>query len=102
MAAQHAPHTPPLWRKVLSLPKTRLGWLSVGLAATFVVLLIFGYGGVALPFYGIALLLCGLCGGAVGLLAVVRRRERSGFVWLAMVPGLVALVFLIGEFLRMW
>jgi hypothetical protein len=55
-----------------------------------------------MPFYGIVLLMCGLCGGVVGLIAVVRRRERSGFVWLTMVPGLVALVFLIGEFLRMW
>ena len=101
MTAHRAPHTP-LWRKVLSLPQTRLGWWAIGLAATFVVLLIFGYGGLVLPFYGIVLLLCGLCGGAVGLIAVVGRRERSGFVWLSMVPGLVALAFLIGEFLRMW
>jgi hypothetical protein len=26
MSAQRAPHTPPLWRRVLSLPQTRLGW----------------------------------------------------------------------------
>jgi hypothetical protein len=32
MTAQHAPHTP-LWRKVLSLPQTRLGWWAVVLIA---------------------------------------------------------------------
>jgi hypothetical protein len=42
MSAQRAPHTPPLWRRVLSLPQTRLGWWAIGLAVTFVVLLIFG------------------------------------------------------------
>jgi hypothetical protein len=31
MTTQHAPHTP-LWRRVISLPHTRLGWLAVGLA----------------------------------------------------------------------
>jgi len=97
----HTPH-PPLCRRVLSLPLTRLGWWSVALAATFVVLLIVGYGGLVLPLYGIVLLLCGLCGGAVGLIAVVGRCERSGFVWLTMLPVLAALVFLIGELLHIW
>ena len=32
MSAQHAPHTPPLWRQYLSLPHTRFGWWAVGLA----------------------------------------------------------------------
>ena len=97
----HTPH-PPLCRRVLSLPLTRLGWWSVALAATFVVLLIVDYGGLVLPLYGIVLLLCGLCGGAVGLIAVVGRCERSGFVWLTMLPVLAALVFLIGELLHIW
>ena len=38
----HTPHTP-IWRRALSLPKTRLGWWSVGLAAVGAVLPIFGY-----------------------------------------------------------
>ena len=66
------------------------------------VLLIVDYGGLVLPLYGIVLLLCGLCGGAVGLIGVVGRCERSGFVWLTMLPGLAAFVFLIGELLHMW
>ena len=120
MTAQHVPH-PPLWRRVLSFPKTRLGWWSVGLAATSVVMLIFGYGvfevlmvrvlgryqetqweGMAITFYGITMLLCGLAGGVVSLIAVIRQHERSWLVWLAMVPGLASLVFLIGEFLHQW
>jgi hypothetical protein len=121
MSAQHAPHTPPLWRRVLSLPQTRLGWWAIGLAATFVVLLIFGvvvfeillvdvlgmdqqtqWEGVVLPFYSITALLSGLCGGVVGLIALLRQHERSWLVWLALVPGLAALVFFIGEFLHKW
>lgn len=99
MTAHHAPHTP-LWRKVISLPHTRLGWWAIGLAATFVVLLIFGYN--ILPLYGIVLLFCGLCSGVLGLFAVLRQRERSALVWLAMLPGLFALAFLIGELLHQW
>ena len=94
MSARRSPHAP--WRRIFSPPETRLGWWAVGLAATFVIFLILGYGGLAVPAYGVVLLLCGLCGRAVGLIAVVR------FVWLTMVPGLVALVFLINEFLRVW
>ena len=109
-------HTPPtpLWRRVLSSPKTRLGWWSVGLGAVSMVLLIFGYDvfevlaasvpweGVVITFLGITMLLCGLAGGVVGLIALLRRHERSALVWLAMVPGLAALIFLIGEFLGQW
>jgi hypothetical protein len=103
-----------MWKKFLSLPKTRLGWWSVRLAATSVVLFAFGYGlfevlavevpweGVIITLLGIAMLSCGLAGGIVGLRAIVRRHERSWLAWLAMVPGLAALVFLIGEVLGRW
>lgn len=110
MIAHHAPHTP-LWRRVLSLPKTRLGWWSVGLAATFVALFIINatvfmpatvvvpWRQVLLPFYGIAMLLCGLAGGVTGVIAVLRWHERSALVWLSMLPGLFVLFLVIGEFL---
>jgi hypothetical protein len=102
MGAQHAPHAPPLWRRVLSLPHTRLGWWAVGLAAGCVALLfminrfvgsdvvfmamLFEHSWVASP------VLAGLLAGAVvGLIALLRsQQERSVLVWLAMVP--VALV----------
>jgi hypothetical protein len=95
----HTPHTP-LWRRILRSPKTRLGRWSVRLAATFVVLLIFGYN--VLPLSGIALLFCGLCSGVLGLFAVLRQHEYSALVWLALLPGLASLVFLIGEFSGRW
>ena len=90
-----------------SLPSTRLGWYSVGLAATFVVLFMIN-AAVFLPapgvvawreaFVGIVLLLCGIGGGIAAPIALIRRHERSWLVWLALLPGLFVL-FMIGEFL---
>jgi hypothetical protein len=54
---------------------------------------------VILPFYGIAMLLCGLSGGVVGLIAVIRRHERSALVWLTMLPLVFVLFLVLGEFL---
>jgi hypothetical protein len=106
----HTPHTP-LWRRVLSMPRTRLGRWSVGLAATFLILFIINqavfipsavvvpWRHVLLPLYGIAMLLCGLSSGVVGLIAVLRRHERSALVWFTVLPGLFVLFLLIGEVL---
>ena len=90
-----------------SLPGTRLGWFSVGLAATFVVLFIINTA-VFLPapgvvpwreaFVGIVLLLCAIGGGIAALIALIRGHERSALVWLALLPGLFVL-FMIEEFL---
>jgi len=52
-----------------------------------------------LPFYGIAMLACGLAAGIAGLIAVIRRGERSWLVWLALLPGLLVLFLVLGEFL---
>jgi len=35
----------------------------------------------------------------INLIAVIRRRERSWLVWLSLLPGLMALAFVLGEFL---
>ena len=92
---------------VLSLPGTRLGWYSVGLAATFVLLFIVN-AAVFLPapgvlpwreaFVGIALLLCGLGGGVAALVALIRGHDHSWLVWLAMLPGLFV-IFMLGDFM---
>jgi hypothetical protein len=37
--------------------------------------------------------------GIVGLIAVIRRHERSWLVWLAMLPGLMVVALVLGEFL---
>lgn len=93
-------------------PSTRLGWWSVGLAATFVLLFIinqalFVSGAVVVPWegvvspllYAIALLSIGLASGVVGLIAVIRQHERSWLVWLTILPLLFVLFLVIGEFL---
>jgi hypothetical protein len=52
-----------------------------------------------LIFYGIFMLLCGLSAGVIGLVALIRNRERSWFVWLAVLPGAFVLFLLLGELL---
>ena len=95
----------------LQRPGTRLGWWAVGLAAAFVVMNIINsavfmhlsedvpWRQTVLPFYGIFMMLCGLAAGVVGLIAILRKHERSWLVWLAVLPGAFALLFTLGEFL---
>lgn len=90
---------------LLSLPSTRLGWWSVGLAAAFVVVFVIN-AAVLLPaagvvpwreaMVGIVLLLCGIGGGIAALVALIRGHDRSWLVWIAMVPALFV-IFMIGE-----
>ena len=93
------------------MPHTRFGRWAIGLAAVFVGMFFVNsfvfmpFSGdapwrqIILPFYGILMLLCGLSAGIMGLLAVVRQHERSGLVWLTMLPGLLVLFLVLGEFL---
>jgi hypothetical protein len=93
------------------MPHTKLGRWSIGLAGAFIGMLFVNsfvfmpisgnapWRHAILPFYGILMLLCGLSAGIVGLLAVIRQRERSWLVWLTMLPGLFVLFLVIGEFL---
>ena len=92
-------------------PHTRLGRWAVGLGILFVVLFLINsfvfmptssdapWRQVVLPFYGIFMLLCGLAAGVVGLIAVIRQHERSWLVWLTLLPGLLVLFLVLGEFL---
>lgn len=97
---------PRLWKR----PSTPLGWRSVWLGVTFVVLFIIN--GVmflpstvawwqqsVLPIYGLVMLLCGLAAGIIGLLALTRQHERSWLVWLTLLPGAMFVILLLGEFL---
>lgn len=95
-----------LWRR----PGTRLGWWAVRLAAAFVVLFIINsavfmslqegwWTQSLLPFYGIFMILCGLAAGVIGLIAVIRKHERSWLVWLTILPGAFVLFLLLGELL---
>jgi hypothetical protein len=93
------------------MPHSRIGRWSIGLAAAFVGMFSVNsfvfmplssnapWRHAILPFYGILMLLCGLAAGILGLLAVVGQHERSGLVWFTMLPGLLVLLFVVGEFL---
>lgn len=105
----HTPHTP-LWRRVLSLPKTQLGWWSLGFLAEHG-LIVFAFGAVAgvlnaagLPnmaghpwLIALTLFVVGapaLAGITTGLFAVIRRAERSIAV---VAPLLLVILFLLAE-----
>jgi hypothetical protein len=94
------------WRR----PVTRLGWWAVGLLIAYVVMSVINsavfmrlaeapWQHIVLPFYGILMLLCGLAAGIVGLIALIRKQERSWLVWLSLLPGVSVLFLLLGEFL---
>jgi hypothetical protein len=93
MTAQHAPHTPPLWRRFFSLPRTILGWLSVVLIAVPMGLFFLGID--LIQMVSPWVLICGPASIVVGLIAVIWRHERSALVWLAMVLGLLPTPFAI-------
>jgi hypothetical protein len=101
MTTQHAPHTPPLWRKFLSLPQTGIGWAAVGLAGLVWALWLFGiiatllngdaigWEGVLFGLFFSAPLL--IPGAVAGLIALLLNRDRSLLVWLTMVSYLLSL-----------
>jgi len=105
------PPDQPLQPRFWGRPTTRLGWWSVVLAGMFVTLFVINltvflpaieetpWRQILLPFYGIFMLSCGLAAGIAGLISVVKRRERSWLVWLTLLPGLMVLFFVLGEFL---
>ena len=105
------PPSQPLWRRIIRWPRTQLGWWSVGLAVAFEILMIINstifmrlpedvtWRVTVLPFFGIFMMLCGLAAGIVSLIVVTRQHERSWLVWLTLLVGLNALVFVLGEFL---
>ncbi len=92
-------------------PATRPGRWAVGLMAAFVVMFLIN-GAVfmqlstsswwqqnIMPFYGVLMVLCGMASGIVGLIAVIRKHERSWLVWLTILPLVFMLFLVLGEFL---
>ena len=89
-------------------PKSILGKWSAGLAVAFILLLalsgvLTGLGGVGPgpvgPIIGVAFGISGIAALVTGLISMIRNRERSILVILAVAVGFFVLVFLIGEFL---
>jgi uncharacterized membrane protein YfcA len=93
----------------LGKPHTRLGWWSVWLEVVFVVMFSINVAILVLltdetfwrdsilPFYAITMLVCGLAGGVVGSVTVIRQHERSLLVWLAILNGLFVLLLVLNE-----
>lgn len=83
--------------RVAVLPTTRAGTWAVGFAAVSIVLqpawMLMG------PLGGFPGLLSGLIGGIVALVAILRRSERAISVFIALVPFVGVIVFVLGEFL---
>lgn len=94
------------------MPKTLLGKWSVGLIVLFFVLLGSGRfvaqatGGGGETFFdniplALTMLGAGLSGASafvVGLFGVIKQRERSALVYVAMLIGFLVLAFALGEF----
>ncbi|KXK10863.1 MAG: hypothetical protein UZ14_CFX002003070 [Chloroflexi bacterium OLB14] len=95
-------------------PHTKLGYWSIGLALTFLFLLFFVRESVQdfmvstitnplrrnlMLHYDFFTMLCGLASGIVGGIAIIKQKERSWLVWLALLPTLFILLIFIAEFL---
>lgn len=101
----------PLWRQILNWPSTRMGWWSAGgFVGSILFLVLFNAlitsgqrGGDTFfsnPWLALTILASAILAIASGVLAVVavgRNRERSIFGFLAILLGLIVLVFTIGE-----
>ena len=95
----------------LRRPGTRTGWWALGLAIAFEAMNLINsfvfmrltenvpWRLTVLPFFGIFMMLCGLAAGIVGLIAILSSHERSWLVWLSVLVGAFALLFVLGEFL---
>jgi len=81
-----------LWQR----PSTRLGWWAIGLAVASIVL---SFAWSILPGGAIPSFICGLVGGVLALIAVIRQHERSWLVFLSILPMFSVLFFILGEFL---
>lgn len=99
----------------LRLPGTPLGKASMWMAVAFAVLFAINMGFVGtsssaaaaeqawrqtlLPFYGIFMMAVGFASGLTGLVAVLRKGERSLVTILTIVPMVFVTVFVLGELL---
>jgi hypothetical protein len=82
-------------RRIAIAPTTPLGRWAAGLGAASIVLLA---GSAALGTWGASLgLVCGILGGVVALVAIIRGGERAITVFAALLPWLLALGFVLAE-----
>lgn len=95
-------------------PTSRTGWQAVGLTAAFSLMFIVNssvfmrlsqdaqdgwWVQALLPIYGILMVLVGLGAGIVGLIAILKKGERSWLIWVTLLPAVFILFMLLGELL---
>ena len=94
--------------RISILPKTSLGKWSIGLAAAFILINILsvvltGLGGVGPgpvgPIIGVAFATSGIAALVTGLISIIKSKERSILVILAVAVGAFVVIFGLGEFL---
>ena len=91
--------------RFIERPHTHLGRWAVWLMAAFAAMFLINstafapffdsdtpFRQVVMPIYWELMLLCGFVSGILGLVAIVRRLERSWLVWLTLLAGLFSLV----------
>ncbi len=110
--SEAAAPVPSVWKRVIRLPNTRLGWWSVTLAVIYVCFLLavralsgtelFQRIGTGALWLVMMMGLISWAAGVTGLTAIVEKRERSVIVWIAMVPAAYSLVNTLYNALRMF
>jgi hypothetical protein len=80
--------------QVSLLPRTQLGRWAVALAVAFAALVLVG---TVVPRGGGLALVCGLLGGALALVAIVRDGERALTVLAALAPLAFGVAFVVAE-----
>jgi len=103
--------TTPSSSAFLRRPASRLGWWAAGLVGAFALLFIYNIAvsiisrsnnasqQISLPNIGMPMVLFGLASGVVGLIALIRKHERSWLIWLSILLGVVMLSLIVREFL---
>ena len=101
-----------LMERILAWPSTRLGWWSIGLGVIFMIFWIINvailipfsavlpWGQVVRSSFTILMLLCGLAAVVVGPIAMIKGRERSWLIGLAILPALFVLLSILIEFIK--
>ena len=80
--------------RVLFLPRTEVGGWAVWLAVAFFGLVLLG---TVVPRGGGLAFVCGLLGGVLALVAIVREHERALTVFAALVPLAFAVGFVVAQ-----
>lgn len=80
--------------RITVLPLTDLGWWAVGFAAAFIPLV---FAAAVVPRAALLGFACGLGGGAIALVAIIRKHERAVSVFAALAPLVIAVAFVLAE-----